>query len=79
MHSREHLIVKAKEVWRRKQEEAKGSNGSFVNFSLILTQISWTSDFFLYSHDYFFLVVTDPEDPRFDLERLLIAYENASS
>lgn len=45
LHSREELIKKAKEAWKKKQEEPKDN------------------------------LVTDPEDPRFDLEKLIAKWE----
>jgi len=49
LHEREHLIVQAKEAFKKQQEGAK-SDG----------------------------VVTDPEDPRFDLEKLVAKWEAES-
>lgn len=48
IHEREHLIAKAKEAWKKKQEVSKDG------------------------------VVTDPEDPRFDLEKLIAKWESES-
>ncbi|PAV22837.1 hypothetical protein PNOK_0279400 [Pyrrhoderma noxium] len=45
LHSREELVKKAKEAWKKKQEGSKDS------------------------------VITDPEDPRFDLEKLIVKWE----
>ncbi|GAW09684.1 hypothetical protein LENED_011862 [Lentinula edodes] len=49
-HDREHLIVEAKEAWKKKQASARPSDD----------------------------VITDPEDPRFDLEKLIAKWEKAT-
>ena len=67
IHKREHLIKKAKEAYRRQKENRKDTSGRFSSCS------------FRCGTDLVPVVITDPEDPRFDLEKLLAKYEKATS
>lgn len=66
IHEREHLISQAKEAWRKKQEGPKSGGESirilpYFQRSILNIRL---------------LVITDLEDPRFDLEKLLAKWES---
>ncbi|KAF8131648.1 ATP synthase E chain-domain-containing protein [Boletus edulis] len=61
---REQLIAQARDAWRQKKESAK-SDG----VPLPLPLCFFTSDHTCTT------VITDPEDPRFDLEKLFARWE----
>ena len=63
VHDREHLIKEAKAAWKRQQESSKGGGESFLPGVIII----------LASHTR--PVITDPEDPNFDLEKLFAKWE----
>lgn len=73
-HERERLIAEAKEAWKKKQETAKAAatdsrecicSSSWQGALAVLTVVA-------------FAVITDPEDPRFDLEKLIAKWEKAA-
>ncbi|KIL71385.1 hypothetical protein M378DRAFT_64808 [Amanita muscaria Koide BX008] len=66
IHGRERLIKEAKEAYKR-QKEARKDTCQFYSASYCL---------FI---DFYALVIMDPEDPRFDLEKVLAKYEKAAS
>ncbi|KAF8633537.1 hypothetical protein AX15_001341 [Amanita polypyramis BW_CC] len=71
VHEREQLIKEAKEAYKRKKEGPKDSGGLFCALLFMTGLINvrfWAG-----------VVITDPEDPRFDLEKLLVKYEKAAS
>ncbi len=76
MHDREVLVNQAKEAWKRKQDAGKGDSSTF--WSLSQSKLSMDVLAFDLPFDLLLLVVTDPEDPRFDLEKLLAKYEKDS-
>lgn len=74
VHEREHLISQAKEAWKRKQESAKGSKDggeSPVSFGAH----SYVHPTRCVADTPCIVVVTDPEDPKFDLEKLFAKWE----
>lgn len=68
-HDREHLIAEAKEAWKKKQAPARPSDDGEYS---IPSPCSLDLIFYLHS------VITDPEDPRFDLEKLIAKWEKAT-
>jgi F-type H+-transporting ATP synthase subunit e len=66
-HHRERLIVQAKEAWKRKQESAKGATRMFFS-SLNLAGYMKDAHISL-------AVIMDPDDPSFNLEKLLLHLE----
>jgi len=64
IHNRERLIAEAKDAWKRKQDDTTGSPSSDP-FSTVLTTAV-------------FSVVSNPDDPRFDLEKLIAKWEKSS-
>ena len=71
IHEREHLIEQAKEAWRKKQEGSKdgGESSTSLVAQAMPVPIALTVPP---------AVVTDPEDPRFDLEKLIAKWESES-
>ena len=66
VHEREHLIAQAKEAWKKKQEPPKENDGelsSLVALRVHMLKHRRTA------------VISDPEDPRFDLEKLFAKWE----
>lgn len=87
-HDRERLIAEAKDAWKRKQEAANDTSGALfvlhVRFILALSfdtligrHISCLLFLPIHANFYSFLVVSDPEDPRFDLEKLIAKWEKS--
>jgi len=74
IHHREHLITEARQAWKRKQEAAKDTTGQPQHFAFarLFVKMHFVTD----AHRY--TVVTDPEDPRFDLEKLIAKWEKSS-
>lgn len=66
-HERQDLVARAKEAWKKQQDAGKGDGES-------------SSDSPAPGHSWLMpiLVVTDPEDPRFDLEKLIASLEAQS-
>jgi F-type H+-transporting ATP synthase subunit e len=69
VHKHDELLAKAKEAWKQKQAQAKGDNRE-SSCAPRTSALSRTDP----AH----AVVTDPDDPRFDLEKIIAKYENAS-
>jgi F-type H+-transporting ATP synthase subunit e len=67
VHEREDLIAAAKEAYRRQKEARNDTSGRFSPGS------------FHCGIELVPAVIMDPEDPRFDLEKLLVKYEKAAS
>jgi len=66
-HERQDLVARAKEAWKRQQEASKGGGKStFVPSMSEHPRLTPTP------------VVTDPDDPRFDLEKLIASWEAQS-
>ena len=65
VHEREHLIAQAKEAWKKKQEPPKENDGE--SFSLVVLRVHMLKRGTA--------VISDPEDPRFDLEKLFAKWE----
>jgi len=85
-HQREKLIAEAKQAWKRKQEASSDTTrehhsikcGSLHFETWILahaTQFLMTLQSLLITY---FPVITDPEDPHFDFERLITKWEKSS-
>ena len=72
VHEREHLIAQAKEAWKKKQEPPKAGDGESLLRALPATLRHTTTTPLA-------TVVTDPEDPRFDLEKLIAKWETESA
>ena len=69
-HSQEKLIEEAKAAWKRKQE-VPSSNGEHPYIH--------SPPFLVAEIDLFApTVITDPEHPQFDLEKLLASWDKAS-
>lgn len=66
-HERQDLVARAKEAWK-KQQGASKSGGESRSILLTLVRLRLMPT----------LVVTDPEDPRFDLEKLIASWETQS-
>lgn len=66
-HERQDLVARAKEAWKRQQQGPKGGGKS--SSVLPTSKRSWLTPA---------LVVTDPDDPRFDLEKLIASWEAQS-
>lgn len=65
-HHREKLVVEAKDAWKRKHEIANDTTSKF---------------FYLLAFSPYCLgqpVITDPDNPRFDLEKLISKLEKSS-
>ena len=66
-HERQDLVARAKEAWKKQQEASKGGSESRSTLPApVCPRLTPT------------LVVTDPEDPRFDLEKLIASWEAQS-
>jgi F-type H+-transporting ATP synthase subunit e len=66
-HERQDLVARAKEAWKKQQEASKGGGESWS--TLPASICLWFTPA---------PVVTDPEDPRFDLEKLIASLEAQS-
>lgn len=66
-HERQELVARAKEAWKRQQEAAK--DGGEFKPTLLASEHPWLT---------YTPVVTDPNDPRFDLEKLFASLEAQS-
>ena len=66
-HERQDLVARAKEAWKKQQEASKGGGES--QSILLVPVYPWLTST---------LVVTDPDDPRFDLENLIASWEAQS-
>ena len=66
-HERQDLVARAKEAWKKQQEGSKGGGKSL--------SVLPTSEHPWLTHT---PVVTDPDDPRFDLEKLIASWEAQS-
>lgn len=73
-HSRERLIADAKEAWKRKKE-AKSSTRTCPTYMSWLRLLARLAFNFLNIPS---TVVTNTEDPRFDLEKYLVSLDKAS-
>ena len=65
------MIAQAKEAWKKKQEGSKDGG----EYACRIISLSCPRP--LYS-DPICSVITDPEDPRFDLEKLIAKWESES-
>jgi F-type H+-transporting ATP synthase subunit e len=63
-HDRERLIAEAKTAWKRQQDAGKDDGMSCLYSNWIVPDFPVAS-----------VVITDPDDPRFDLEKLLAKWE----
>lgn len=71
IHNREKLVADAKEAWKRMHEPSNNTSRKYP----VQQKRKMSVDV----HTHFRrIVVTDPDDPRFDLEKLLAAYEKNS-
>lgn len=76
IHEREHLVAQAKEAWKRKNEGSMdGGEHCPLAARIVLLLLRCAT---LLTTWQLGSVVTDPEDPRFDLEKLIAKWESDS-
>ena len=87
IHRREQLIAQAKDAWHQKKESSVKGDGGKLYFQLLalsrLLFCGWKFPLPYFPSPFYIsdrlctTVITDPEDPRFDLEKLVAKWEKA--
>jgi F-type H+-transporting ATP synthase subunit e len=86
IHHREHLVSQAKEAWKQKQLAGKSDGGEYIHCLRPDVLGGWhlhsmprrsTKPVLLGVHAVLtcLIVITDPEDPKFDIEKLVAKWE----
>jgi len=66
-HHRQQLIADAKKAWQQQQQSKKGGGMCIYSYGSLVCLTSFYS--------FYLLVITNPDDPAFDLEKFLTSLE----